>query len=818
MAAPFYSRYVPGSTPAVPGSPDQNNASLPQKRKRETDGDATPDSPKKSSKSEKQSKKKDRNTGVPDLDAAEKKKKRRSSDGKQNGVDEGAQTDAQDADEEVRVAGRDIPSEQGAAGKTESGGPDEDAGDRLKEAQEAKGRKREKRTIEDNIINPEGRASTKHARIISKFEKSKTKAQQAAKSQPEETTESESDEEIESHGLVPLPQPAPAPESKELPSYSTLPSWLAAPYYVSPGLKRDFTALDIDQKTIAALEGKGFTEAFPIQSAVMNLVAQGQDYHEGDICISAATGSGKTLAYALPLVRGIESSPVSRLRGLIVVPTRELVTQAREACELCATGTGLRIGTAVGTTALKEEQQQLMTQNQVYDPVSYRRRNEKAMGADDWAKFSFQDYLADAEEFQASLPGHLPQSSPNVDILICTPGRLVDHIRSTKGFTLEHVQFLIIDEADRLLNESFQEWVETVMPAFESKQSIETRGSAQSFLQKLGKSMSRPSLRKIILSATMTRDITKLNSLRLQNPKLVVMHDKEANAGADQDVDMVDASDNNYRLPAKLSEAYCPAGDGSEKPLYLLQLLLEHLKIGVGSKQPTSRRQRSASVSSGNSTSSEGSSDTDSDSDSDSASSVSSDSSASTSTSASTPPEDTNPRSTALIFTKSSESAARLSRLLSLLHPPLSSSIGTLTKSSNSSASRRTLSSYRQGKTSIIVATDRASRGLDLSGLGHVISYDVPASVTSYVHRIGRTARAGRAGCAWTLVAHREGRWWRSDIMKGPIEKIGGERAVRKVALEISDESGMKERYAKALGELEKQVAESTRRPVESTK
>ena len=807
MAAPFYARYVPGTTPLA--TPEKNSASLPQKRKREVDDNAATNSPKKLPKSEKKAKKKksrDPSVSADKGDTLSEKQRGSQSDSpKTNRFDAGAQADGEDK-EETRDAGRDISAEQGGKRKTKTGEADEELGDKVTKWENTS------RRLKGNAIDSE-RAAKKHAKIISKFEKSKVRAQKLARTQAEESDET--DEEVETHGLEPLPQPAPAPESKELPSYSTLPSWLAEPYYVSPDLKRDFTSLGIDGKMVSALEGKGFTQAFPIQSAVMNLVSQGDDYHEGDICISAATGSGKTLAYALPLIKGIEPSPVSRLRGLIVVPTRELVKQAREACELCATGTGLRIGTAVGSTALKEEQQQLMVQNQIYDPTSYQRRNEVPMNANDWAKFNFQDYLADAEAFQGSLPDHVPDSSPNVDILICTPGRLVDHIRSTKRFTLEHVQFLIIDEADRLLNESFQEWVETVMPAFESNSEVESRNSAQAFLRKLGKSMARPQLRKIILSATMTRDVTKLNSLRLRHPKLVVMNNKAAESAANEDVDMLDVSDDKYRLPNKLSEMYCPVGDGAEKPLYLLKLLVDHLKIGTGFKNSTSKRQRSSSISSDSSTSSDESSDSDSDSDSDTASSVSS-SSAPSRASSSAP--DNSSRTTALVFTKSSESAARLSRLLSVLNPALASSIGTLTKSNKSSSSRRTLASYRRGKVSIIVATDRASRGLDLPGLTHVISYDVPASVTSYVHRIGRTARAGRDGCAWTLVAHREGRWWRSEIVKGPIERIGGDRVVKKVTMELDENAGLKERYAAALGELEKQVVESTRKPVTGEK
>jgi ATP-dependent RNA helicase DDX51/DBP6 len=93
-----------------------------------------------------------------------------------------------------------------------------------------------------------------------------------------------------------------------------------------------------------------------------------------------------------------------------------------------------------------------------------------------------------------------------VSILVCTPGRLVEHLNNTPGFTLEHVKWLIVDEADRLLDQSFQQWLPTV-------------------LDRLGDHQ----IQKVIVSATIPRDTGVINSLKLWRPRLWVI---EANQGA----------------------------------------------------------------------------------------------------------------------------------------------------------------------------------------------------------------------------------------------------------------------------------------------
>ncbi|KAJ6031627.1 hypothetical protein N7540_002359 [Penicillium herquei] len=681
-----------------------------------------------------------------------------------------------------------------------------------------------------------GKASkNKHAGILSKFERTKVAASKKTKvSKDEDETETPENviEPVIAQGLEPLPQPENPPELEVAPTYSSLPAWLANPIRTSAKERSKFSDLGIKPDLLRILEQQNYQEAFAVQSTVIPLLLEGEKNHPGDLCVSAATGSGKTLSYVLPLVTSLTPRPASRLRGLIVVPTRELVRQAREACELCAAGSRLHIGSAVGNVAIKDEQKLLMRVDQVYNPATVAQRQKTGLQGNDWMDFSLEDCVTEAVDSTGFLPGYIQRPEPNVDILICTPGRLVDHIRYTKGFTLKSLEWLVIDEADRLLNESFQEWVDVVIGSLDARKSPETFGPGGKLLSDLCLPIETNPPRKVILSATMTRDISKLNSLRLANPKMVII-------GAENAVDSEDPAaiqtDAHFTLPPRLHEHMIAVGEESQKPLYLLRLLLSHINVGVdgekrklhrsassssdetSSSDDTSDDETSSDDSSDDDTSSSGS-DSDSDSDSDSSDSDSDSSSDSSSDSDSSDSDSSDAESidrvspagpsqnTVLIFTKSSESASRLSRLISLIHPPLASRMGTIIKSSKSSSSRKTLTAFRNGRISVIIATDRASRGLDLPTLKHVVNYDVPTSVTTYVHRVGRTARAGREGSAWTLVAHREGRWFANEIstnVEGRITRVAG---INRVQVKSDTLKPLQAKYTAALNELEKEV------------
>lgn len=704
--------------------------------------------------------------------------------------------------------------------------PDEPHESKLatKETKKGKMEKARKVSSEDAEQGEDGTHLQKHATVLSKFEKAIQQDQQDLKSVPAPEQPAP-----ELHGLEPIPQPEQRNIIPEKPSYSIRPPWQENPTFVPQESSTAFDALPLPVNILHNLKKQDLLRALPIQATVLSLLLNGESRHAGDLCVSAATGSGKTLSYVLPIISEIQEIPGTQLRAVIVVPTRELVKQVREHCEVCAAGTSLKFAAAVGSKSLAEEQEMLVKREEIFDLKEYEKRQQDPI---DWSSFSLSK-LAQRTKVQDPLTsvGYITRYRSKVDVLITTPGRLVDHIKSTEGFTLDHVTWLVVDEADRLLNESYQEWVAVVKPALESQNATKARDE---LLRHMRMSPPKRKLTKILLSATMTRDLSKLDALGLQNPKLVVL------AGSTE-VESIEArpsttehkvatsegkdGKDTFHLPDSLTETAIPITDGSEKPLYLLKLLTKY----IGLTSNTLTHYPNAGM---NSTNAGLDADTISDSSSGSELSSSSDDESSDSDSSSDPKKAQKPKlSTSadgvnraqgmegprvLVFTRSTASAERLARLLGLLEPGLAPRIGTLTRSTASSASsRRALASFRSAKISILIATDRASRGLDVPNLEHVVSYDVPNSALTYVHRVGRAARAGRVGQAWTFIEHREAAWfWRQIGGKGRQTASGiesNEVSIRRKAKVVkfnisSSQEALKQRYSDALKQLGEEV------------
>ncbi|APA15982.1 hypothetical protein SS1G_10075 [Sclerotinia sclerotiorum 1980 UF-70] len=658
---------------------------------------------------------------------------------------------------------------------------------------------------EETTENPEDIDDKRHKKVLEKREKSIKKAERRARKAAEEGRDAEDaqepEEPVEIHNLVPLPQPEPIPELPPPSLESTLPSWLASPILVSPTTTAQFSEVGVEAEAATVLRSKGFNEAFAVQAAVLPLLLHGTRQKPGDVLVSAATGSGKTLSYVLPMTQDISRNIVTRLRGLIVMPTRELVSQAREVCEVCSSAFSagsrkrVKIGTAVGNEAFKVEQANLMENTYKYDPARYheqeRRKNLRWESSDAGTDDEGEPLLDD--EAISPLPDHIIEPVSKVDILICTPGRLVEHLKFTPGFTLEYVKWLVIDEADKLLDQSFQQWLNVVMSSLATGQN--------SFPN------NRDRVRKIVLSATMTRDIGQLTSLKLYRPKLVVL--AGSSAGDDG------KSSHAHILPPGLVEFAVKVDDENLKPLYLMEILKGNDMIDDSKIKSDSDTD---SDTDSDSDSDDSSSDSSSDKDSSEDSSSSDDSSISGSDSESKPDKvspkskpkfKTNPLPIShephgvLIFTKSNESAIRLGRLISLIHPSYTEIIGTLTSTTRSSERKASLASFSRGKLQILVASDLVSRGLDLPDLAHVINYDVPTSITNYVHRVGRTARAGRQGHAWTLVGNSEARWFFNEVAKSEEIRRRESAKVKRIVVDARKFGEYKkETYEEALEEL----------------
>ncbi|MDQ0392367.1 DEAD/DEAH box helicase [Labrys monachus] len=345
-----------------------------------------------------------------------------------------------------------------------------------------------------------------------------------------------------------------------------------------------FAALGLAEPLLRALDAANYTTPTPIQSKSIPALLEGRD-----MMGLAQTGTGKTAAFALPILQRLSASRHGAgpkgVRALILAPTRELALQIEESFRTY--GANLRFRTAV-----------------VFGGVS-----------------------------------QLPQVkalSDGVDILVATPGRLLDLIQQRK-VRLDKVEVLVLDEADRMLDMGFSRDVLKIVD--------ETPLDRQSLL----------------FSATMPKTIKKLGDEILDNPVHVEVT---------PEVVTVDKIEQHvFHVPASVKRS-----------------LLIHLL-----NDPAMSR--------------------------------------------------------VIVFTRTKHGANRVSDHLDRAGIPSAAIHGN--KSQN--ARQKALEDFRSGATRILVATDIAARGIDVDDISHVINFEMPVEAESYVHRIGRTARAGRSGIAYSF-------------------------------------------------------------------
>ena len=760
-------RAVPVEDATLAKSLSESSKSKKSKRKRDEPEEFPEEVSVRESKKSKSADKKAAEASKPKKSSKEQKDKKDKKDKAKSVVEDGheATNGSADADGDVPM---EVPEET-----TES----------AKQTRREKKKKAKAAPDEDD----ESEQDAKHKSVLDRKDKSLRLAIEAAKRQEE----LEEAAEEEQHGLEPLPQPI-QPEVEEVkPSYDTLPSWLSAPIRVAQSARTSFTDIGITPKAVASLQEKGYSEAFAVQIAAIPLLRPTAAKQPGDLLISAATGSGKTLAYALPVVEDISLGVVTRLRALVVLPTRELARQAQEVFEMCARAYDggdskrVRIGVSIGSQSLKADQENLIARETRYDPEEYKQIKEEARKKSGSA--SDADLDADLDPRLGPWDGEVVDFYSKVDVLICTPGRLVEHMEQTPGFDLDYVRWLVVDEADKLLAQSFQGWLDLVMERFQTN-----KFGARDF-----PSMAYSGVRKVILSATLTRDLSLLNQLALRRPQLIVL---ETDA---------DAQVSEHTLPERLAEFAIRVHDANLKPLYLLDLLsggkMEPERQKVKRQTATGNSDESAMDTTDTNTSSDSSSDDSTDTSTSESDSSDSDSSSSEDEAPSRPTKPPTKICTTLIFTKSNESALRLSRLLAILDKSLASRISTLTSTTPTSVRRKVLRgiSSPTAEPRLIIASDLVARGIDIPSLKHVVNYDLPPSLASYVHRVGRTARAGRAGCAWTLVGDAESGWFWGKIAKGTAVRRK-QRVGRIMIEEMSDEKVAN--YEQALEKLGKEA------------
>ncbi len=359
-----------------------------------------------------------------------------------------------------------------------------------------------------------------------------------------------------------------------------------------------FADLGLNKSILRAVEESGYSQMTPIQQQAIPVVLEGKDF----IGI-AQTGTGKTAAFSLPIIqkllKGEGKRSAKSTRTLILAPTRELAVQIGENITTYSKYLHLR-------TTL------------VYGGVS-EKPQIKALGA-------------------------------GTDILVATPGRLLD-LMNQGHIQLKNVEFLVLDEADRMLDMGFIRDIKKIIAAL-------------------------PSIRQTVLfSATMPQSVKAL-------------------------------AQNLLRDPVRVDVA--PAATTAEKvsqhvlmvPKTRKRELLAHVL-----KDPDLSR--------------------------------------------------------VLIFTRTKHGANKVSRQLE----QLGITSGAIHGNKSQNARQKALNEFRTGAIRALVATDVAARGIDVDGVTHVINYELPNEPESYVHRIGRTARAGAAGISFSFCDHEERAYLR-DIEK----------------------------------------------------
>lgn len=342
-----------------------------------------------------------------------------------------------------------------------------------------------------------------------------------------------------------------------------------------------FKDLGIVKELCDACEQLKWKYPSAIQREALPVALQGKD-----IIGLAETGSGKTGAFALPILQSLLDNP-QRLYALVLTPTRELAYQIGEQFEALGATIGVLCAVIVGGM-------DMMTQS-----------------------------IALAKK-------------PH--IIVATPGRLVDHLENTKGFSLKTIRYLVMDEADRILNMDFEEEVDKMLRVIPKDRIT------------------------YLYSATMTKKVQKLQRASLKDPVKVEV------SGKYQTVDSLQQS--YIFLPSKFKDVYL---------VYMLNELA------------------------GNSF---------------------------------------------IIFCSTCANTQRVSFMLRNLGFTAIPLHGQMTQAKRLGS----LNKFKSKSRSILIATDVASRGLDIPHVDVVINFDIPTHSKDYIHRVGRTARAGRSGKSVTLV------------------------------------------------------------------
>ncbi len=346
-----------------------------------------------------------------------------------------------------------------------------------------------------------------------------------------------------------------------------------------------FEELGIEKSIVKALTETGIEQPFPIQESIIPLILKGED-----VIGRSNTGTGKTAAFVLPMLSKL--NPNNFLQALILVPTRELAVQI--------------------TSTIS----QLVKYSNLRSVAIYGGQN-----------YQMQKKIL----------------NKGVNIVVATPGRLLDHMNQGT-INLSKINFLVLDEADRMLDMGFIDDIKEILSNIDNKKQI------------------------CLFSATMPDSIVQLAKEHMKNPKQISIEKTISQANINQS--------------------------------YLLLNEKDKFKQLVNTLKPISNKDESHII----------------------------------------------------VFTATKQRARDLTYKLRDDDFYVESIHGDLNQRQRES----TLSRFRNKRFNILIATDVASRGLDITSVSHIINYDIPDDAETYFHRIGRTARAGANGTALSFVSQHD--------------------------------------------------------------
>ncbi|XP_055624792.1 probable ATP-dependent RNA helicase Dbp73D [Toxorhynchites rutilus septentrionalis] len=478
-----------------------------------------------------------------------------------------------------------------------------------------------------------------------------------------------------------------------------LPPWLSHPTIIDSDLSKkgkSIKKLDyLSEQIKCNLKKMEYKRLFPVQETVIPWILDAHrkpaPFWPRDVCISSPTGSGKTLAFAIPVVQLLLNRISPAIRAMVVLPVTELAEQVYAVFEkLCQ-------GTKVRPLLLSRKQTFSVEQTKLVD-----RFND--------------EYII------------------KVDIVITTAGRLVEHLHSTKGFTLKHLRFLIIDEADRVMDQIQNDWLYHLNKHVkeESDEYLLGRGAGQLSQTEIFDKPRQP--HKLLFSATMSRDPEKLHTFKLFHPKLFTAVSDPAKQLATLARKHEVAEEKRgkfvgqYATPAELRELICMT-QYKIKPLTLFALLKE------------------------------------------------------------------NNYKRFLCFTNSIDASHRLSFVLQKMFGS-DLIIEEWSSSLTPTARKNVLSRFMLGKVNGIICTDALARGIDIDDIDVVISYDAPRHINTYIHRIGRTGRAGNRGTSITMLIDEERKKFNTTLTEA------GKRAPQEININSNAEEEYAVLYSNALNDL----------------